>query len=177
MIKSLKNNKAAGPNSIPTKLLKLFVKEVNSPLSSLINLSFECGKFPDVLKTANLTPIFKKGDLLESTNYRPISLLPNISKIMEKLVHQRLTMFLEQKDLLYDLQFGFRNKTSTNHALIHITEKIRETLDNKNFACGVYIDLQKAFDTVNHKILLDKLNYYGVRGIGGNWFKTFLTNT
>ena len=127
-INSLKNNKATGPNSIPTKLLKTFVKEIKTPLSDLVNLSFECGLFPVILKIANLAPIYKKGDLLECNNYRPISLLSNVSKIIKKLVHKRLTIFLEQKELFYDLQFGFRNNTSTNHALIHITEKKTEKL-------------------------------------------------
>ena len=175
-INSLKNNKATGPNSIPTKLLKTFVKEIKTPLSDLVNLSFECGLFPAILKIANLAPIYKKAELLECNNYRPISLLSNLSKIIEKLVHKRLTVFLEQKELFYDLQFGFRNNTSTNHALIHFTEKIRKALDNGFSACGVYIDLQKAFDTVKHLILINKLSYYGVRGIANNWFKTFLTN-
>ena len=84
---------------------------------------------------------------------------------MEKNVHQRLHIFLENNNVLYDKQFGFRNKFSTTHALIEITEKIRQALDKNNFACGIFIDLQKAFDTVNHDILLGKLNYDGVKGI------------
>ena len=98
----------------------------------------------------------------------------NISKIMEKLVHQRLHIFLENNNVLYDRRFDFRNKHSTTHALIEITEKIREALDKKQFACGIFIDLQKAFDTVNHDVLLDKLNYYGVKRTSNMWFEAFL---
>ena len=151
-----------------------FSKEISIPLEKLINLSFETGIFPDTLKLASIIPVFKKGDLLQCNNYRPISLTSHISKIMEKLVHQRLYLFLESNKVLYDKQFGFRNKHSTTHALIEITEKFREALDKKHFACGIFIDLQKAFDTVNHNILLNKLSYYGVRGISNMWFETFL---
>ena len=93
---------------------------------------------------------------------------------MEKLVQQRLCIFLENNNVLYDKQFRFRNKHSTMHALTEITEKIREALDTKNFPCSIFTNLQKAFDTVNHDILLDKLNYFGVNGISIMWFETFL---
>ena len=174
IIKTLNIRTSIGRSSIPTRLLKQFSKEISIPLEKLINLSFETGIFPDTLKLASIIPVFKKGYSLQCNNYRPISLTSNISKIMEKLVHQRLDLFLESNKVLYDEQFGFRNKHSATHALIEITEKIRETLDKKQFACGIFIDLQKAFDVVNHNILLNKLNYYGVRGISNMWFETFL---
>ena len=88
----------------------------------------------------------------------------------------RVYKFLEKHQCIYNLQFGFRKKHSTNHALIEITESIRKALDNKKYACGIFIDLQKAFDTVNHSILINKLNYYGIRGVGNNWIKSYLTN-
>ena len=110
----------------------------------------------------------------EVTNYRPISLLSNISKIMEKMVHDRLYMFLEQSNALYDFQFGFRNNHSTIHALIEITEQIRNACDKNLYTCGVYLDRQKDFDTVNHEILLKKLEYFGIKGTSYNWFQSFL---
>ena len=88
----------------------------------------------------------------------------------------RVYKFLEEQQCIYNLQFGFRKKHSTNPALIEITESIRNALDNKKYACGIFIDLQKAFDTVNHYILINKLNYYGIRGVGNNWFKSYRTN-
>ena len=94
---------------------------------------------------------------------------------MKKLVHKRLNSFLEANSIFYEQQFGFRNNHSTNHALIQITEKIRQALDKNEYACGTFIDLQKAFDTVNHEILLKKLEHYGIRGIPNNWFRSFLT--
>ena len=113
---------------------------------------------------------------MECNNYRPISLLSNINKIIEKLMHSRLYNFLSIHNCIYDLQFGFRDKHSTNHALLDLTEDIRSALDDNSFAIGVFIDLQKAFDTVDHKILLHKLDYYGIRGISNDWFKSYLTN-
>ena len=148
-----------------------------SPYKELINLSFATGVYPDNLKIAKVIPVFKnKGDRLTLSNYRPISLLSNINKNFEKLVHSRLYTFLDLHNCIYELQFGFRTKHSTNHALLSLTEMIRDALDNGKFACGIFIDLQKAFDTVDHKVLLKKLEYYGIRGISNDWFKSYLTN-
>ena len=175
IIKNLSSRKALGPNSIPYNILKTFHKTISVPLSNIINTSFETGVHPESTKISNVIPTHKKGSNLESNNYRPISLISNISKIIEKLVHKRLNSFLEGNSSFYNRQFGFRNNHSTNHALIEITEKIRKALDKNEFACGTFIDLQKAFDTVNHEILLKKLEHYGIRGITNNWFRSFLT--
>ena len=109
-------------------------------------------------------------------NYRTISLLSNLSKLFEHAMHSRLYSFLSTNKSLYDLQFGFRQKFSTNHDLLSITEKICESLDNKTFSCGVFVDLKKAFDTVNHAILLKKLEHYGVRGLANSWFASCLSS-
>ena len=176
LISSLKNGKASGPNSIPTIVLKHLNSEISIVLANLFNLSFSTGVFPDILKTSSIIPLFKKGSKLSCGNYRPISLLSNISKLLEKLMYSRLYSFLNIFNCLSELQFGFRNKHSTSHALISITEKIRTALDNGHFACGIFIDLQKAFDTVDHNILVSKLEYYGVRGVAQNWFSSYLQN-
>ena len=173
---SLNPRKAAGPCSIPTDILHLLKTENSYPLSIIFNLSMRNGTHPKLLKSVKVIPIFKKGSKLETSNYRPISLLSNLNKILEKLMFTRTYSFLEKNHLLYKLQFGFRQKHSTNHALVDITETIREALDNGKFACGIFIDLQKAFDTVNHDILINKLNYYGIRGISNNWFKSYLSD-
>ena len=103
-------------------------------------------------------------------------MLSNISKLLEKLMYVRLYRFLNIFNCLSDLQFGFRAKHSTSHALISITEKIREALDTGNFACGIFVDLQKAFDTVDHDILVSKLEHYGARSIAQSWFSSYLKN-
>ena len=176
IISSLNLNKSYGPNSVPTDILHLLKEDISYPLTILFNMSLTSGIHPDIFKVAQTIPIFKKGSKLATSNYRPISLLSNLNKILEKLMFNRVFKFLDEQKCFYNLQFGFGEKHSTTHALIEITETIRKALDNKTFACGVFIDLQKAFDTVNHAILIDKLHYYGIRGIGNKWFKSYLTN-
>ena len=146
------------------------------PLSSLFNLSFETGIFPEILKYAKIIPVHKlKGSILDIQNYRPISLLPNIDKLFEKIMHSRVTSFLETYQCIYPLQFGFRKKHSTTHALINIIELIKSALDQSKFACGIFVDFSKAFDTVDHNILLQKLSHYGIRGLSNKWFESYLT--
>ena len=142
-IKQLKRNKAFGPSSILTKFLKLFQNELSEPISLIINLPFSTGTFPVVLKIAKVMPFFKKGDPSCCTNYRPISLLSNLSKIIEKPVHRWATDFLNQQNLFYDKQFRFRNSHSTTHALTKLTDKIRQACDSGKFSCGVFLDFQK----------------------------------
>ena len=147
------------------------------PVSMLINMSFETGTFPSILKISKVIPVFKnKGSPLEVGNYRPISLLSNIEKIFEKIMYARLIDFLTQFNQIYTRQFGFRKHHSTIHTLINIVERIRHNLDKGEFACGVFVDLQKAFDTVDHKILLAKLNHYGIRGPVNQWLKSYLSD-
>ena len=174
-ISSLKINKTPGPNSIPTNILKYITNEISKPLAIIFNLSLDKGVFPNILKTATVIPVHKKSSKLDCQNYRPISLLSNISKIFERIMHEKLSSFFNQNNCLYDLQFGFRHRHSTTHTLVKICDEIQKAVDTGNYACGVFIDLQKAFDTVNHEILIDKLHHYGIRGAPLNWFKSYLS--
>ena len=153
-------NKSTGPASIPVKLLKLIPDLIIVPLCKLINLSFVSGSFPDSLKIVKVIPIHMNGSTQDMNNYRPISLLSIFDKIMEKIMHNRLYHFLEVNNILYSKQFGFRKNNSTMNALIKITEKIIESTDKGKYGCGIFIDLRKAFDTVNHDILLLKMEHY-----------------
>ena len=148
-IKEMNTSKSVGPYSIVTNILKLSYSVLSKPLVKLINFSFPEGTFPDLLKFVNVIPVFKKGDNLDYNDYRPISLIWNIGKLIEKIVYKRLCSFLEKNSLLFEEQCGFRNKLSTNHALIDITNRIQEPCDSGQYACGFYVDFKKAFDTVD----------------------------
>ena len=113
--------------------------------------------------------LFKKDSKLDYSNYRPMSLLSNIEKICDRFMYKRLYTFLNNNNI-YNLQFGFRQQYFTSHVLINITENIRKALDDVNIGCGVFVDLQKAFDTVDHQILLAKLNHHGICGVSNDWF-------
>ena len=146
------------------------------PLAYIINLSLKTGEYPDLLKIEKVIPIHKGGSTQDVNNFRPISLLSIFDKIIEKIVHKRLYFFLEDNNILYRNQFGFRKNNSTVYALIEITEMIRKTIDSRKYGCGIFIDLRKAFDTVNHEILLMKMENYGIRGNMLNWFQSYLSN-
>ena len=141
IISSFNSNKASGPNSIPYRILFLLKNGISKHLADLFNLSFMTGVFPSILKTAKVIPVFKKDSKLDYSNYLPISLLSNIEKILQKLMYRRLYTFLNNNNIIYDLQFGFRKQYSTSHALISVTENIRKALDDGNLGCGVFADL------------------------------------
>ena len=145
------------------------------PLTHLINISFRSGVFPSELKLSKVVPIFKSGDSNSVNNYRPISVLSFFSKVFERVVYNRVLDFLCKNNVLYDYQFGFRQKHSAQHALITLIDKIHTSLDNGDIAITILLDLKKAFDTVNHRILLQKLNVYGIRANMLKWFESYLT--
>ena len=171
----MKANKASGPNSIPTNILKLFNINFSKCLSDIINMSLNQGVFPYILKIAKVIPIHKKGDKFDCNNYRPIFLLSSIRKIFQKSMHIRLVNSLRTNNLLLCYQFGFRKRYSVNHAFTDLTELIRQALDEDKCACGVIINLQKAFDTVDYNILLSKLDQYNVKRAPHEWIKSYLT--
>lgn len=141
---------------------------------TILNLSLTQGFFPDEMKLARIVPLYKAGDPMLRKNYRPVSVLPLLSKILEKLMYNRIYSFIKKYEILYENQFGFRENHSTCMAIITLLDKILSALDNGNLVIGVFLDFQKAFDTVNHQILLKKLDKYGIRGIALNWITDYL---
>ena len=175
-INNLEQNKSPGQDEFTSKFLKISANMIVPTLCEIFNLSIKTGEYPDPLKIAKVIPIFKKGDPSLASNYRPISVLSCINKIFEKILFRRLYNFLEKYNILYEFQFGFRQGHSTEHALVEIIDKIKLAMDNNELTCGLFLDLSKAFDTVNHEILLYKLDHYGIRGPALKLLKNYLTN-
>jgi hypothetical protein len=175
IINTLRYCVASGYDNIPMWIVRGSSHLILEPLTHLINLSINSGIVPQQLKIARVVPIFKSGDNSAFSNYRPISVLPIFSKIFEKIVHNRITNYLEQHGILFHNQYGFRKSHSTLLALQSLSNKITEAVDKKKYTIGIFIDLSKAFDTVNHDILLRKLYHYGIRGLALDWIKNYLS--
>ena len=176
IITNLKNTSSTGQDQIAVKPLKIVAQWIAPVLSILINHTFANGIFPDQLKVAKITPIHKSGDKTLLSNYRPISLLNTFSKIYEKAFLNRLYSFLNKNNIIQSNQFGFRKNHSTQSALISFIDMLTEKLDNNEYAVALFIDLSKAFDTVDHQILLNKLFKYGIRGKANDFVKSYLNN-
>ena len=175
ILRNLKDS-ACGWDDLDTKFIKLSVDFINAPLTHICNLSLQEGTFPQQLKIANVIPLYKSDDPMHFNHYRPVSLLCILSKVFENIMYTRLINFLNELKIIFKNQFGFRKYHSTYMALMLLLDKISKSLDNGEFVVGVFLDFSKAFDTVNHKILLLKLEYYGIRGTTLKWFESYLSN-
>ena len=175
-ISALENKNSTGHDNLSLKFIKLISQSILYPLSIIINQSLFTGIFPKDLKIAKVIPIYKKDDEQIFDNYRPISLLPAISKIFEKIVSKQIINYFTTNNLIFSSQHGFRQNHSTETAAIELIDQLKLEIDKGHLPISIFMDLSKAFDTIDHNILLKKLKFYGLDIISFEWFKSYLTN-
>lgn len=176
IIKNLKNNNSAGEDNIKTKTLKSTVDNITKPLTHIINNTLTTGIFPDALKNSIITPIFKKGNDQEIVNYRPISILPNLSKVFEKIIHKRLYDFLKCHKILSNRQYSFQKGRCATDAVLDLVEELNINKHDQKHSIIIFLDLMKAFDTIPHKKLIEKLEQVGIRGVASTLIQNYLTD-
>ena len=176
ILHSLKVNRAAGLDKIPARLLQDAEVELAPSVTYLINKSIIDGTVPDVWKIARVSPFYKSEDKILVENYRPIAVLPIFSKVMERAVYAQLSAHLDQLGFLYQHQYGFRRGHSTAQAIGQLNNWVLEAMDRKELTGLLFVDISKAFDSINHKILLGKLEHIGLSESFLKWFKSYLVD-
>ena len=174
MINDLAPKHSCGHDGLSANFIKQISGIISGPLTLIINQSLSTGVFPDRLKIAKVIPIFKKGDNHILDNYRPISLLPTVSKLFEKIVFRQLYKYLTENKLLFTSRYGFREFHSTELAALELVDRVFQYLDCGKIPISVFLDMSKAFDTLDHNILIDKLKFYGLTNTPLNWFRSYL---
>ncbi len=174
IVKTMEAKSSLDSNGLSNSLLKKIIHEIGTPLAHIFSCSITTGKFPLKLKTARVIPIFKSGDPNLTDNYRPISLLSSLSKILEKVVAIQLVNHLDRNNLIYKHQYGFQKNKNTEQNLITAVNFIHNALNNGEYCIGLFLDLKKAFDVCSHEILLTKLKYLGIKNTALKWFESYL---
>jgi len=173
---NLKGKTTAGYDDIPENLVKHCIQLIKKPLAHIYNVSFNTGVFPDVWKSVKVMPLYKKGDRHDMNNYRQISIISVFAKLLERVMYNRLISFFHKNNIFTEAQYGFRKGKCIETATQALIERTQKDLDKKIYTIGIFIDLSKAYDVLNHELLLEKLSHYGVRGITNSWFRSYLTN-
>ena len=173
-LRTLPQYKAAGHDKIAPRFLIDSAATIAPVITHIINLSIEQGYVPQDFKLAKVTPLHKKGSKLDPGNYRPISILSSISKVMEKIVYEQVAKYLEENKLIYEFQSGFRESHSTDTCLIYLNDYIKREIHDGKYCGMVMLDLQKAFDTVDHSILIEKLKAIGLDSTAVKWMHSYL---
>lgn len=176
IIKNLKNSHSTGEDNVKIITLKKTAKQICVPLTHIVNNTLKTGIFPDKLKKSIVIPIHKSGNRSTINNYRPISLLSNISKIFERIIHMKVQKFSDKFNLLSPNQFGFRKQLGTNAAINHLVQKLHEAREKQLYCLSIALDLQKAFDTISYDRLITKLEKHGIRGVASKLIENYLTN-
>ena len=176
IIMALPSKTSSGFDEISNKLLKQLCNCILEPLEIIFNQSMLQGEFPELMKNADVSPLYKSKLECEPNNYRPISLLLTISKILEKLIYQRTYKFMEATGQIYNSQYGFRSQHSCENAVSELLSEIIKGLQNGHYTIALFLDLSKAFDTLEHEVLLEKMHRYGIRGNVLNWYRSYLFN-
>jgi hypothetical protein len=176
VIDELKPKSSCGVDGLSNKLLKLIRNDIVDVLTLIINQSLENGIFPEKLKIAKVVPLYKKNDCHLFENYRPISVLPSLSKVLERIMHTQITAYFNRLNLFYDNQYGFRSSHSTELAALELINNIITSMDKNEIPLAIFLDLSKAFDTIDHEILLYKLRYYGIKDKALKLFESYLGN-
>ena len=176
IVNNLPNKASCGFDGMSTSLLKSSITALKQPITIIINQCLDKGCFPNLLKISRIKPLFKKNDKCLLDNYRPISLLPSISKIFEKVIYKQIYHHFQVNGIFFDSQYGFRENHSTQLAAIELHTRIHESLNKKENPFSIFIDLSKAFDLINHEILIDKLKFYGFSGLAINLISDYLNN-
>ena len=169
-------NKSTDLMNIPVLIYKMLAPLISYTVSMIFNISLSGGIFPEGFKTAKIIPIFESGDSNSALNYRPISMFPFLSKIFEKLMCARLDSYLKSNNIVCTNQFGFLNNSNASDTIIEFLDYVYSSLDSKQSTIVEYLDFSKAFDTVNHTILMSKLLNNVVRGVMQRWFESYLSN-
>ena len=176
IIEHFPNKSSSGHDRVSNTLLKKLGKSLSYPLGIIFNQSIASGCFPDMMKIAEVIPLYKGKEEDHVVNYRPVSLLMTISKVLEKIIYNRLYKFLSKHNILYDSQYGFRSKHSCEDAILEMVGRLLQAWNEDKHCAGIFLDLSKAFDTLDHNLLLHKMEKYGIRGVVLDWFRSYLSD-